>query len=547
MAKFREAAGRLGKLIKSHGLDVRRVILLAVIAGLLNLSLPLGIQAVINFLNAGELSTSWGVLVVFVLLGITLVGVLQVRQLRVTELIEQKIFADAALDIAHRLPRTKLGKHGRLYMPELINRFFEIVTVQKGLSKILVDFSGAGIQIVFGLILLSLYHPLFIVFGIVLISLLYITISLTGRPGLITSLEESKYKYQVAHWLEEVGRASSTFKLVGHSQLPLQRTDEHVMGYLKARNKHFRILTWQYTAMIAFKISVAASLLILGSILVIDRQINIGQFVASEIIIVMTIGAVEKLVFSFQTIYDMLTALEKLGTINDLEIESSAGTDVRVKNEKGLHVRMENLSFRYRPDEPPLINNFSAELLPGKSYCITGKSGSGRSTLMKLITGLYDEFEGHIIINDLPLNSLNKSSLRRLTGDNFTESDVFLGSISENIIAGRSGISEDTMLEASKQVGLHSFVEKLKMGYDTEVEPEGRGLSTTLRQLILLTRAVAGQPSLMLLEEQALPQEPELRKRVLDLMMADRNPWTLLIAATDPEILSRCENQYQLT
>jgi ABC-type bacteriocin/lantibiotic exporter with double-glycine peptidase domain len=203
MANFKEAAGRLGKLIKSHGLDVRRVILLAVIAGLLNLSLPLGIQAVINFLNAGELSTSWGVLVVFVLLGITLVGVLQVRQLRVTELIEQKIFADAALDIADRLPRTLLGKHGRLYMPELINRFFEIVTVQKGLSKVLVDFSGAGIQIVFGLILLSLYHPLFIVFGIVLIALLYLTISLTGRPGLITSLEESKYKYQVAHWLEE--------------------------------------------------------------------------------------------------------------------------------------------------------------------------------------------------------------------------------------------------------------------------------------------------------------------------------------------------------
>jgi ABC-type bacteriocin/lantibiotic exporter with double-glycine peptidase domain len=218
-----------------------------------------------------------------------------------------------------------------------------------------------------------------------------------------------------------------------------------------------------------------------------------------------------------------------------------------VKNEKGLHVRIENLSFRYRPDEPPLINNFSAELLPGKSYCVTGKSGSGRSTLMKLITGLYDEFEGHIIINDLPLNSLNKSSLRRLTGDNFTESDVFLGSIEENIIAGRVGISADNMIQAAQQTGLHDFVEKLKRGYDTEVEPEGRGLSTTLRQLILLTRAVAGKPGLMLLEEQALPQEPVLRKRVLDLMMAEHNQWTLLIAATDPEVVNRCENQYQLT
>ena len=103
------------------------------------------------------------------------------------------------------------------------------------------------------------------------------------------------------------------------------------------------------------------------------------------------------------------------------------------------------------------------------------------------------------------------------------------------------------MLEASKQVGLHSFVEKLKMGYDTEVEPEGRGLSTTLRQLILLTRAVAGQPSLMLLEEQALPQEPFLRKRILDVMMAENNQWTLLIAASDPEVVGRCQNQYQLT
>ncbi len=356
--KSNNALGRLFKLLNSERRDIKNILLFAIVSGLINLSLPLGIQAVINFLNAGQLSTSWAVLVIFVLLGISLVGFLQVRQLTITENIERKIFARAAFDFAFRLPRIKQKAVQNKYLPELVNRFFEIVTVQKGLSKLLVDFSGASIQIVFGLFLLSLYHPLFLLLGIGLMGILFLIFRITGKPGLTTSLEESKYKFEVAHWLEEIGRTMSTFKFLGNSELPIQRTDGLVDNYLTARKKHFRILVWQFGGMIAFKVLVAAGLLILGSMLVIDKQINIGQFVASEIIIVLIIGAVEKLILSMQTIYDLLTALEKIGTVTDLPLENNTGTDLRDTScDSGVEIRFNNVTFTYPDGTEPVISN----------------------------------------------------------------------------------------------------------------------------------------------------------------------------------------------
>jgi ABC-type bacteriocin/lantibiotic exporter with double-glycine peptidase domain len=222
------AVKRFFRLVHNERVDIQNIIIFAVFSGLINLSLPLGIQAIINFLNAGEISTSWAILLIFVIVGVALVGFLQIKQLAITETIEQRVFAKAAFDFAFRIPRIKQDAVQNKYVPELVNRFFEILTVQKGLSKILIDFSSAALQIIFGLILLSLYHPMFILLGIGLVLLLYIIFRITGPAGLRTSLEESKYKFEVAHWLEEIGRTMNTFKLIGNSELPIKRTDELV-------------------------------------------------------------------------------------------------------------------------------------------------------------------------------------------------------------------------------------------------------------------------------------------------------------------------------
>jgi ABC-type bacteriocin/lantibiotic exporter with double-glycine peptidase domain len=545
--KSTNALGRLFKLLNSEKRDIKNILLFAIVSGLINLSLPLGIQAVINFLNAGQLSTSWAVLVIFVLLGISLVGFLQVRQLTITENIERKIFARAAFDFAFRLPRIKQTAIQNKYLPELVNRFFEIVTVQKGLSKLLVDFSGASIQIVFGLFLLSLYHPLFLLLGIGLMGILFLIFRITGKPGLTTSLEESKYKFEVAHWLEEIGRTMSTFKFLGNSELPIQRTDGLVDNYLTARKKHFRILVWQFGGMIAFKVLVAAGLLILGSMLVIDKQINIGQFVASEIIIVLIIGAVEKLILSMQTIYDLLTALEKIGTVTDLPLESNNGTDLRdTPCDKGVEIRFNNVTFTYPDGTEPVISNFQATIKTGERLCIKGKNGSGKTSLLKLMTGLYEEFNGTITINGFPIKSLKIEALRAITGDNFNECDVFKGTLYENIHAGRTTVTQDDVLWAMKQVELLSFLEHSPDGLQTQIDPEGRRLSSGIIHKIVLARSIAERPKILLLEDSLTNLDQTERTSIYSNILNKSNGWTVIMTSNDPLIASECDSTIEL-
>ncbi len=377
--------------------------------------------------------------------------------------------------------------------------------------------------------------------------ILFLIFRITGKPGLTTSLEESKYKFEVAHWLEEIGRTMSTFKFLGNSELPIQRTDGLVDNYLTARKKHFRILVWQFGGMIAFKVLVAAGLLILGSMLVIDKQINIGQFVASEIIIVLIIGAVEKLILSMQTIYDLLTALEKIGTVTDLPLENNTGTDLRdTPCDSGVEIRFNNVTFTYPDGTEPVISNFQSTIKPGERLCIRGKNGSGKTSLLKLMTGLYEEFNGTITINGFPINSLKIEALRAITGDNFNECDVFKGTLYENIHAGRGSVTSDDVLWAMKQVELLQFLEHSPDGLQTQIDPEGRRLSSGIIHKIVLARAIAERPKILLLEDSLTNLDQTERKNIYSNILNKSNGWTVIMTSNDPLIASECDSTIEL-
>jgi ABC-type bacteriocin/lantibiotic exporter with double-glycine peptidase domain len=180
------------------------------------------------------------ILVFIVTIGIAMGGYMQLMQMRITETIQQKIFTRAAFDFTYRIPKIKFEEIYKHYAPELMNRFFDVLTLQKSLAKIIIEFSTAILQITFGLILLSLYHPFFILFSILLVILVYSIIKFTTKKGLETSLEESKFKYKVVSWLEELARSKDSFKLAGITNLPELKTDERVTGYLESREIIFR-------------------------------------------------------------------------------------------------------------------------------------------------------------------------------------------------------------------------------------------------------------------------------------------------------------------
>lgn len=525
---------RFFNLLKVEKQDIVSIYVYALFNGIVALSLPLGIQAIINLITGGQVSTSWIVLVIFVIGGVAFTGVMQIMQLTITENLQQKIFTRSAFEFAYRIPRLKLEAIDKAYTPELVNRFFDTLSVQKGLSKILIDFSSASLQVVFGLILLSVYHPFFILFSLLLILLIYLIFKFTAWQGLKTSLLESKYKYEVAHWLEEMARAMETFKLAGDSKLPLNKTDEAVENYLWARRSHFKTLRFQYINLVVFKAIIVAGLLIIGGLLVINQQMNIGQFVAAEIIIILVLASVEKLILSMETIYDVLTSIEKIGAVTDIPLDSEGDKRMTLDNDEGIAIIMNKLSYGFYDEDENLLKNINLSIEKGEKICVAGFNGSGKSLLLQLIAGLYEGYSGSISYNGVSLSSWMKEDLHKHIGDSLSSEDIFKGSLEENITLGKESISFDDLQEAIEIVGLSEYVAALPKGFSTQLIPEGKNLAKSVRRKIMLARSIVGNPKLILLSDDFNQLQPNDLKSFNDYIF--KNKATVIAISNNPEI-----------
>ena len=405
---------RLVGLLQLEKRDILQVFYYAIFAGIVALSLPLGIQAIINLIQGAQISTSWIVLVILVTLGVAFSGALQLMQLRIIETIQQRIFTRSSFELAYRFPKIKMSELRNYYPPELANRFFDTLTIQKSLSKILIDVPTAVLQILFALILLSFYHPFFIIFGLLLLILIFVVFRFTAIKGLETSLKESKNKYKVAHWIQEIARSVISFKLSGSTNLGINKNDELVHNYLNARESHFKILMLQFIQMISFKVIVTASLLLIGGALVLNQEMNIGQFVAAEIIIILVIASVEKLILGLESFYDTLTSLEKIGQIVDKNLESQSGESPQFK--KGFQIELEKVAYEVDNRDKHILRDISLKITPSSRILIKGESGSGKSTLLRLIAGVIQATSGHIYVNDMSINSLHLNFYRSQLG-----------------------------------------------------------------------------------------------------------------------------------
>jgi len=524
---------RFWLLLKPDKIEIRNLYIYAIVIGLLNLVLPIGIQAIINLIQGGAVSTSWIVLIALVALAIALSGVMQINQLRITENLQQKIFTRAAFEFTYRVPKIRLEELFKKYAPELMNRFFDIISIQKGITKILLDFSTASIQVIFGLILLSLYHPFFIVFSLLLIMLIIVFFSITMNPGLKTSLIESKYKYTIAHWLQEIARSSTTFKLAGKSDLTLNRTNEHALEYNTSRENHFAILRIQYVLMIIFKVLVAVGLLVIGGLLVIDQKINIGQFVAAEIVILLIVNSVEKVILSFETIYDVLTSLEKVGQVTDLSLEKDGGIKLEAR-EEGIKLEICNVSFNYPQEQKLALKNINLKIESKERVLITGRNDSGKSTLLYLVSGLLSPTSGSISIEDIPINNFDFDHLRGHIGGYLRDENLFEGSLLENITLGREKATIQNIKWAIESVGLSGLIKRLPKGYNARISPLGKQFSKSTVAKILIARAIVDRPRLLLLENSFSVFSPEDRNDLLTFLFDRKHPWTVLMSSSQP-------------
>ena len=530
---------RIFNLVKLERKEITAIYFFAILSGLIQLSLPLGIQAIIGFVMGGAMSTSLIILISLVILGVLFTGLMQISQMRLNEKIQQKIFVRNAFAFAERVPKFDLKKTDSFYLPELVNRFFEITTLQKGLSKLLLEIPTATIQMLSGLILLTFYHPAFILFGILLIFILGFILYYTGNRGLQTSLLESRSKYSLAAWLEEMARTIKSLKFSSGAKYHLQKTDDRVSSYLGFRTSHFKILLQQFYTLVGFKVVITAAMMIVGSILLVNQQLNIGQFIAAEIVIILVINSVEKLIGNLENVYDVLTAVEKLGKFTDKPVEEN-GTYPFTPGSNGVSLQMENVSFGYSSGKK-VLNHISMKINAGEKVAVAGMDGKGKSTLLKLLTGSYQDFEGSILINNVPIGNYDLSSLRSQTGIMLSQQDIFEGSLLDNITMGNPGVSLQRVNELAEKTGLLPYVSTLSRGYDTELDAAGIRLPRNVIHKILLVRALAHNPSLLLLEEPWQGIEEKNKKQVQEALLHESKNTTLLVVTNDEEFLQQCD------
>lgn len=533
---------RLFKLFSTEKKDISYILIYALFIGLLSLVLPLGLQSTIEFISGGVFFSSVYILIGLVILGVLATGVLQMVQISIVEQLQRRVFVKAALEFTYRIPRIRLEALTKSYAPELVNRFFDIITIQKGLPKLLLDLSSGVIQVLFGLLLLSLYHPVFVFFSVFLVGVLTLMFYFTGPRGLNSSINESKYKYKVVQWLEEIARTIKSFKLAGDTDLPIRKTDQVAGNYIEYRKKHFGVLLSQFSFFVFFKVAITGGLLIMGTILVVDRQITLGQFVAAEVIIILVLNAVEKIILYMDVVYDLLTAVEKVSHVTDLPLEKSGGLDLPKHHEgKGYDISLNNLAYRYSDSSTFVLNNISLEINAGERVCICGPGGSGKSTLADIIGGLLTDYSGSVAINRFSLRDLDLTHLRNKVAKNISTDDIFDATIYENITIGKPNVNVEDVLRITEEVGLSQYLRALPDGLNTRIISGGKGLSSSTLHRLILSRCLAKKPELMILKDffSGLSKSDKL-----DLIRRVINPesrWTLLAVSNDPLVMASCD------
>jgi ATP-binding cassette subfamily B protein len=541
---FTVSNAALLKYITKEKKDVTVIYFYAILSGLVQLSIPLGIQAIVGFVMGATMVTSLYILIFFVVLGTFLAGFFRVKVMQINEKIQQKIFVEYAIAFADKLPKINLSATKKYYLPELVNRFFDTQNLQKGISKLLLEIPTALIQIFFGIVLLSFYHPWFLVFGAIVIIIVLVIFKFTMNSGISSSLEESDKKYEVASWLEDIAGAVKTFKINSTSESHLTGTDERLVSYLKHRTSHFKVLEFQYKTIIGFNVIITLVMLAIGTYLLVDQQLNIGAFIATEIVVLTIMNAVEKLIKSLESYYDVIASLVKLNKVTDLA-EEQTGDLILEPSVGGIDVKLDDVSFAFN-DNKPILKNITFELKSNTLTVISGDFGAGKSTLLNVMAGFYEPSSGALIFDKVPLKNINKEAWRARIGLYTQDMIIVKGTLMDNILLGRRDLSTEDVIQLSEEIGLENLPSLFSHGFDTNISETDTEVSFSGKKKITLLRALLGNNRLVILEDPLHGMNEEFRARIIKYLQKIKAYTTVVVVSQAQEIISIADQHLTL-
>jgi putative ABC transport system ATP-binding protein len=501
------------------------------------------VQALVNTVAFGGLLQPLVVLTSLVLVGLIFAGVLRALWAWVVERIQQRIFTRVAVDLAYRLPRVRMDAFREENGPELVNRFFDVLTVQKGAATLLVDGVSIVLQTAVGMVVLAVYHPILLAFDVGLILSVGFVVFVLGRGAIYTSIKESKMKYAVASWLEQMAEHTVTFRSSEGGAFARTRAEDLVREWIAARNKHWKVLYRQILGSLVVQAIASTALLGVGGWLVIDGKLTLGQLVAAELIVTTVVSGIAKFGKHLESFYDLLAGVDKLGHLVDLPVEPPGGAPLR-RRSIGAHVRFVDVSFAH-PHGTRTLDKVSLNIEPGARVGVVGSSGSGKSTLADLLYALRTPTRGRIDIDGVDLRDIDIATLREQTA--FVRSgEIFEGTVSENVRLGRQNVQTSDVRAALQAVGLYEEISALEGGLDHVLINGGQTLSQSQILRLCIARALASKPRLVVFDASLSDFDPTTRKLVTTALFDAQGPWTLIVTTHDREILRLCDEIHVL-
>ncbi len=533
----------LFKLLRAEKKEIAVVLTYGVAVGLLSLAIPIGVQALVNTVTFGSLSQPLLFLVLAVFAGLGLAAVFRGLQVLVVEKLQVRFFAYIALELAARLPRVRMDRIAGAKFPELVNRFFDVLVVQKSTATILLEGFALVLQTLIGLVLLAFYHPALLAFDLILVLAMIGVLFGLGQRAVKTAIEESVQKYRVAAWLEEIASKSLSFRSAEARRFALQRADDLIVNYLDARKGHFRILFRQVTGALSLQAVASAALLGLGAVLVTRNQLTLGQLVAAEIVVTNVLSSLAKFQKHLEAFYDLAAGLDKIESLLSLPLEADENNE-KLSSTAPIALTFKECAFRFSESKFS-FRPLSKEVQPGERVAVLGPNGSGKSTLVDLVYGMKPPTSGAIFIDGVDCRELGPEEVRRHVSL-VRGIEVIGASVLENVVFGREWISTSDAKTALEKVGLLDEVLRLPQGIHTQLTESGVPLSVAYTQALMIARAIAGKPRLLMVDESLEPLDVASCRSALEALLDKGASWTLLLCTHDAEIAGRCDTKIVL-
>lgn len=531
---------RLQELIHIESQDVGTLLAYGVGIGLLSLATPIAVQALVNTIAFGALLQPLFVLTLILLVLMSFSNTLVALQFYVVEMLQRRLFVRLFGETAQRLQRATMASRDNQYLPELVNRFFDVVSLQKTAASLLLETLGYVLQTLIGMILLAFYHPMLLAFDLFLIAALYLILFVMGKNGIHTAIEQSKAKYIAAAWLESIAANPLLGKNHQGEHFVNAQTKRIAQDYLQACINHFRILSRQNTGALVLHTLANTTLLAMGGWMVIERELSLGQLIAAELVVNAMIYGLTRLGKTLDNFYELVASVDKIGYLQDLPQENDkGGLPSQAEGPYEIDIQQLNLDKSSQTDA---LRNLNLHLLPGESIVIT--EGAERGTLLEVVFGLRAANSGRIALDQHDLRDLSLGALRNsISLVRFAE--LMTTSIADNIRVGRE-LSLTQIRSALEQVGLLNLVSSLPEGLNTEICAHGEPLLADEQLRLTLARAIIGRPRLLLIDKTLDRIDPRWLEPVLNTLFASDVSWTLIVISHEPRVIERCQRHARI-